>query len=98
MADNKTYKGTTSEGFEFEIEAERLDNMELIDTLAELDDGDYLSVSRLVTMLLGKDQKKRLYDFCRTETGVVPVEKVAQAFAEILSAHKETKNQLPSPT
>ena len=49
--------GKTSTGFAFTIPRERLDNMELLDALAEADNGNVLAVSNAVTLLLGAGQK-----------------------------------------
>lgn len=54
----KTVK--TRSGFEVDIDAAVLDDMELVDALAELEDNP-LAFSRVITMILG-DEKKRLYD------------------------------------
>ena len=84
-------KGKTSTGFAFTIPKERLDNMELLDALAEADNGNVLAVSNAVT-LLGKDQKKALYDHLRTKAGNVPVAAVSAAVREILSGGVQEKN------
>lgn len=92
LQEQTKYTGKTSKGFKFEVEASRLDNMELVDALADLDGGNVLVVSKLVTMMLGKEQKKKLYDFYRTEKGNVPIADISQAIVEIMSANKATKN------
>lgn len=50
-------KGKTSTGFEFDIEDERLDDMELVDIMAEIDENPLL-MPKLCKMLLGEEQKK----------------------------------------
>ena len=65
-------KGKTSTGFEFDIEDERLDDMELVDIMAEIDENPLL-MPKLCKMLLGEKQKKRLYDHLRSEDGRVPI-------------------------
>ena len=47
--------GKTSTGFAFTIPRERLDNMELLDALAEADNGNVLAVSNAVTLLQEKN-------------------------------------------
>lgn len=84
--------GVTKNGFEFEITDERADNMELIDALADIDDGNLLAVSKVLTLLLGPEQKKKMYDFVRTEDGIVSAQTVSEMIVEILAAKKETKN------
>ena len=50
----------TKSGFETELEESSLDNMELVDTLDEMNEGNPLAISRLVPLLLGKEGKKKL--------------------------------------
>lgn len=84
--------GVTKNGFAFEITDERVDNMELIDALADIDGGNLLAVSKVLTLLLGPEQKKKMYDFVRTEDGIVSAQTVSEMIVEILAAKKETKN------
>ena len=84
--------GVTKNGFAFEIKDERADNMELIDALADIDDGNLLAVSKVLTLLLGPEQKKKMYDFVRTEDGIVSAQTVSEMIVEILAAKKETQN------
>ena len=49
----------TESGFSIELEESTLDNMEVLDALSDLDEGNPLAMSRLVVKLLGKDGKKR---------------------------------------
>ena len=72
-------KGKTSTGFEFDIEDERLDDMELVDIMAEIDENPLL-MPKLCKMLLGEEQKKRLYDHLRSEDGRVPIEATKMQF------------------
>ena len=83
--------GKTKSGFEFSISDESLDNMELIETLAGVDSNPLL-LPRLVSQLLGEDQKQELYNHLRTNSGVVPVSKVSDEIMEIFQSGKDTKN------
>lgn len=84
-------EGKTKSGFEFSIPDEALDNMELIETLAGVDKNPLL-LPRLVTQLLGEDQKQELYDHLRTDSGVVPVTKVSDEIMEIFQSDQQVKN------
>ena len=84
-------KGKTSTGFEFDIEDERLDDMELVDIMAEIDENPLL-MPKLCKMLLGEEQKKRLYDHLRSEDGRVPIEATTNAIQEILNSPGDLKN------
>lgn len=77
----------TATGFEFEVNKNAFDNMELLDAFADLqtDENDITAMTRIINLLLGKDAKKRLYDHVRLEDGRVPVEKVSQEMVEIFS-------------
>ena len=84
-------KGKTSTGFEFDIEDERLDDMELVDIMAEIDENPLL-MPKLCKMLLGEEQKKRLYDQLRSEDGRVPIEATTNAIQEIFDSPGDLKN------
>lgn len=82
----------TSSGFETEIKETTLDNMEFVDALAELNENE-LAISKVIVMLLGKENKKRLYDHIRRDDGTVPVEKATAEISEILEQlGEEVKN------
>lgn len=94
-------KGTTKTGFEFEIEEERVNNMEFIDALTDLDEastnnaGEVMSlISKLIKCILSKEQKKALYDHVRNEKGLVPIEKVQAELLDIIKfdGNDELKN------
>ena len=84
-------KGKTSTGFEFDIEDERLDDMELVDIMAEIDENPLL-MPKLCKMLLGEEQKKRLYDHLRREDVRVPIEATTNAIQEIFNSPGDLKN------
>ena len=84
-------KGKTSTGFEVDIEDERLDDMELVDIMAEIDENPLL-MPKLCKMLLGDEQKKRLYDHLRSEDGRVPIEATTNAIQEIFNSPGDLKN------
>lgn len=79
-------KGTTKSGFTYEINDEALDNMELIDAMAEAEEDNPQRFSKAVLLLLGKKQRNELYDHLRAEDGRVPIEAVSDAFVEIFTA------------
>lgn len=85
--------GKTQSGFEFSIEKDCLDNMELLDELAEIDAGNVAAISRASTLLLGKEQKKSLYKHLRREKGNIPIEAFVNEIADIMNeAGKQGKN------
>ena len=53
-------EGTLSCGFAYRVPTDYLNNMELLDALNELQDDNTLSFSAVVSILFGKDGKKRV--------------------------------------
>ncbi len=88
----------TATGFEFELTADSLNNMELLDALGDMQGNpeDVTIMGKLVGLLLGKDGKKRLYDHCRTEDGRVPVDAVGAELVDIFNAGAEIKKSASS--
>ena len=84
-------KGELKSGFKFQIEETALDNMELVDAIAETEDNP-TAVGKVALFLLGKDQKKALYEHLRTDAGNVPVQAFTDAVVEILGSTKQGKN------
>lgn len=84
-------KGKTKSGFEYEIPDENLNNFELLEAIAEVDENP-LIVPKLLHLLLGKEQATKLKDHLRTEKGMVPTEKINDEITEIFESQSETKN------
>ena len=86
-------KGKTESGFEFDVEKEIFDDMELLDALTEADRGSMTAVSDACVKILGKEQRKRLYDHLRQENGKVPIGLVSAELISIMKAlGEEGKN------
>lgn len=79
-------KGKLKNGFEFEVDENALDNMELIDAMADAQEDNPAMFSKAVLLLLGKDQRKKLYDHLRDKSGRVSIEAVTNSFVEIFEA------------
>ena len=79
-------KGTTKSGFVFEIDETVMDNMELVDLIAESDTDNPLVISKIAKLILGKEMREKLYDHLRTEDGRVPTQLVFEAIGEIFTA------------
>ena len=84
-------KGKTKSGFSYELDKERLNNYELLEAIEELEENP-LVLSRVVNLLLGKEQTKKLKDHLRTENGIGPTEKMSEEITEIFQNQGETKN------
>lgn len=74
--------GETETGFQFTIEQEARDDMEFLELVSGITEGHLESVPKALEMLLGVEQKKKLYEHCRLKSGRVPATKV---FAEMKS-------------
>lgn len=74
-------------GFEIKLPDDALDNMEFVEALEEEDEAFMLS--KLCKVILGKEKKKELYDYLRTEDGRVPIKEVSEAVEEIIKAFGE---------
>lgn len=75
---------TTKSGFSCDIDPDVLNDMELVDDLAEVQAGNALAISRVCLKILGKDNRTRLYDHVRNMAGRVPPDKVDAELGEIL--------------
>lgn len=85
-------KGTLSNGFEFSFDERRAD-MRFVDELSNVldpsttDQAALLRYPRLVTMLLGEEQKQALYDYIAAQNeGFVPISVFRSVFEEILTS------------
>ncbi len=76
---------TTKSGFKTSLDPKVLDNMELVDALSQAND-DGISIVKVANMLLGEDEKRRLYDHLRTDDGRVPMGPFMAEIEEILNS------------
>ena len=80
--------GVTPSGFKFSIEEEARDDIELLENLSALQEGDMTAMPKIIKALLGEEQTKKLYDHCRGKKGRTPVTKVAKELQDIFAAAK----------
>ncbi|MBR5577549.1 MAG: hypothetical protein IKW28_00975 [Lachnospiraceae bacterium] len=85
-------KGKTRSGFEFQLDENVMNNMELIEGLAAVDQGDITALPKVLVKLLGSETKEALYNHVRSEDGRVPIDLLVEEVKEIFSASKEIKN------
>ena len=83
-------KGKTAAGFAYEVNPDVLNDMELMEALAEVDSNPLL-LPKVIRAVLGDAQKTAFYDHYR-KNGKVPVDVVSAAFVEILSTNNQGKN------
>ena len=86
-------EGKTSTGFEFTVAEGANDDMELLDALVDLDEGNISGMRKVLVRLLGEDGRKALYEHCRDKSGRVPVTRIVEEIKDIFDAMpKEVKN------
>ena len=85
-------KGTLSNGFEFQIDENNLDDMRFIEALEELDEGNPLAMTKVYNIVLGKGQKEELYKFIEKEHKKVPIKVMYDLFQELMTKSKDLKN------
>lgn len=81
----------TKSGFEIELSKDRLNNYELLEAVSEIDE-DPFAITRVLKLLLGKEDTNRLKDHIRTEDGIVPADKLTDEITEMFQSNVETKN------
>lgn len=74
---------TMKSGLELEIRDNLMNDMELLDDLSDLNEGDGYAISRVLSKILAPDQKKKLYDHHRNDDGKVPVDAIVDSMKEI---------------
>ena len=77
-------------GVTLNIEDDVLNNMELLDDLVAMDNGDWRAMSNVMQKVLKDEERKKLYDAIRNEKGVVQIDTVSDALNEIFGKLGET--------
>ena len=75
--------------FEFEIDEAVLDDIEFLELLGEADE-NILLMPKVAEQLLGKDQKKALYEHLRGENGRVKTSEVSEILLQIINSIPES--------
>ena len=78
-------KGTTKTGFQFSVDENSMNDMELVDVLADAGMDDAFRMSHVLRKLLPGEQRKALYDHVRVD-GRVPVDAVVAEVEDIFAA------------
>lgn len=86
----KKFTGKTSTGFQFEIDEEARDDMELLENFTAIAKGNLGIVPETIAGFLGEEQKKRLYEHCRGKSGRVSTKRVMTELDNIFAALRET--------
>ena len=75
-------KGNISNGFNYSVDENKMDDMRFVDMLASLEDKP-VNIGKVAEFLLGKEQKEKLYKHIEKD-GKVSVEDFTEAFTEIM--------------
>lgn len=85
--------GKLSNGFEFEIDENNLDDMRFIEALSDLNKGNPLAMPTVYDCIFGKEQKEKLYDeVAKANNGRVPIKVMTDLFEEVMTQSKDVKN------
>ena len=84
-------KGYLDNGFEFELDENKLDDARFFEELSHIEDNPF-SMFKIIEMMLGKEQKERLYKHLETEDGRVPVGDLEAAVTEMFEKSQKVKN------
>lgn len=84
-------KGITSTGFEFEISPTVINDYELVEQLADLEENP-LILTKVIVRILGKEQAEKLKNHVREESGIVPTDKMTKEIIDIFQSGEQTKN------
>ena len=82
----------TRTGFECDIDDIVLDDMEVLDYIAAIDNQDLMKYPPLLSKLFTPEAKKALYDHVRTEDGRVPYAAFDAEITDVFNAVKGGKN------
>jgi len=71
-------------GFEADIDETRIADMEFMDAINDIQEGDLTGLSKLAGIILPKPERKKLYDCVRNEDGLATIDKVGDMLFELL--------------
>ena len=83
-------RGQTKTGFSFTLREEALDDMELLEVMIAVDD-DASLLPKLLRMLLGEKQKRRLYEHVRKIHGRVSIKALSEEVFSMLQGERTLK-------
>ena len=84
-------KGITKSGFRYRVDKEKLNDWEILEMFADLDNNDVTKMVPLAKKLLGMNQYNALKKHCRNDKGIVQADKMNKEIIEIFDT-KPVKN------
>ena len=82
--------GVTKSGFSYKVPKNNLNNYELIEVLAEMEENPLL-FPKVLKMVLGKKQTEKLKNYLREKDGTISTEKMNAELEDIFEAQKRLK-------
>lgn len=77
--------GKTTTGFAFKIDDDAKDDYDLLNAFTRLQAGHNEVLDEAVELLLGKEQKNKLREHCRSKSGRVLASKIIKEVEEIIN-------------
>lgn len=87
----KKEKKVTQSGFEYELDLTAMNDLEVLEMIADVEESP-LILPKLLTKILGKAQRDKLYDHVRTKEGTVPIDKVNLELVNMFNGSRDLKN------
>ena len=97
--DDKIIKVQTQSGFQYEIDKDAMDDMELFEDLVTMEDPEVIQAKRLAATnrvfnkLLGEAQKNKLNAFLKERDGKVRISAYQREIREIFEAMNDDKKK-----
>lgn len=88
---NVKLKGEGERELVLSVDEDVLDDMELLEDLADLDEQKAQALPRVIKRVLGEEQKAALYEFLRGGNGRVKTSAVSAALKDIFGQIKDGK-------
>ena len=85
-------KGKTKSGYEVEVADEKFDDMQVLDYLVAVTEGDMTGIAGLIRKLLTPEQKLDFYSHVKRIHGSTGIEPVALEFFELFQSFQDGKN------
>ncbi len=84
--------GTTTSGFNWEIQDDTLDDYEMLEILHKIDEGEYGLIPEMVDLFLGEEQRESLKNHIRTKEKKVSASGMLSEVMEIFKSSSQGKN------
>lgn len=97
--EDKAYTVTTSSGFEYTIDKDALDDMEIFDDLMTIEDPEaskperMRATKRVFQKLLGEEQKERLNEFLKKRDGKIRISAYQKEIRELFARINDDKKK-----